>query len=200
MTSQSNRDREKWEELYATGGRPDRPPSRWIVETVASMPNDGPVVDIAGGTGRHAIPIARGGKDVVVVDIAAPAVVAARAAEPALSGIVADTRALPLRAGAFAIVVVANFLDRGVFSDLIALLAPGGHLVYETYTVEHLDLVERGLAHGPHSLEYLLQPGELADLAGPLKRVSYWEGEVKDEAGLRRCARLVGQRAKEQRD
>jgi SAM-dependent methyltransferase len=195
-------DREKWEELYSSGARPDRPPSSWMVQTVAGLPNDQPVADVAGGTGRHTVPAARSGRHVVLVDIVLQVVAAAKAAGPVLDGVVADASRLPLRPGRFGIVMVANFLDRRIFPDLIVLLAPGGYLVYETYTTAHLDLVQRGLARGPHSLAYLLQPGELRELARPLTVVEYWEGEVEDAAGRRVCARLVGQRAKskEQRD
>jgi len=189
-------DRDKWEELYASGARPDKPPSSWMVQTVARLPNDFPVADVAGGTGRHAIPAARSGRHVVLADIVFQAVAAARATEHRLDGVVAEASRLPLRPGRFGIVMVANFLDRAIFPDLIELLAPGGYLVYETYTTAHLDLVQRGLARGPQSLAYLLQPGELPALARPLTVVEYWEGEVEDEAGRRCCARLAAQSAK----
>ena len=194
-------DRKKWEELYASGSRPDKPPSAWMVQMVVGLPNDLPVVDVAGGAGRHAIPVARAGHHVVVVDFAHLAVASARTRERALDSVVADASALPLRPASFGVVMVANFLDRSLFPDLIALLAPGGCLVYETYTWPHLDLVRRGLARGPQAEEYLLRPGELRELARPLNVVEYWEGEVEDDAGRRCCARFVGQRAegKEQR-
>jgi len=189
-------DREKWEELYASGSRADRPPSSWLVQVVAGLPNDLPVADVAGGTGRHAVPVAHAGRHVVLVDIVLQAVAAAKErAGPALDGVVAEASMLPLRPGRFGIVMIANFLDRAIFPDLIALLAPGGYLVYETYTTAHLELVRRGLARGPQSLAYVLQPGELRALARPLTVVEYWEGEVEDEAGRRCCARLSGQRA-----
>ena len=194
MTSRSAEDRKKWEELYASGARADRPPSTWVIATVAGLPNDLSVVDVAGGNGRHAVPVSRQGRSVVLVDIAHQAVSAAMAIEPGLAGVVADVTRLPLRPERFGTVIVTNFLDRGLFADLIALLAPGGFLVYETYTRPHLDLVQRGLARGPHSLEYLLQPGELPELARPLAIVEHWEGEVEDAAGRRYCARFVGQR------
>ena len=188
-------DRKKWEELYASGSRPNRPPSAWMVQTVVGLPNDLPVVDVAGGTGRHAIPVARAGQHVVVVDFAHVAVASARVSERALDGVVADASALPLRPSSFGVVMVANFLDRSTFPDLIALLAPGGHLVYETYTLPHLDLVRSGLARGPQTNEYLLRPGELRELARPLNVVEYWEGEAEDASGRRCCARVVAQRS-----
>jgi SAM-dependent methyltransferase len=191
MSSSRAADRAKWEELYASGSRADRPPSRWIVDTVARLPNDLPVADIAGGMGRHAIPIARAGRRVILVDIAIQAAATARKVEPALDAIVADATSLPFRPRQFGVVVVANFLDRSIFGNLGELLVHGGHLVYETYTVPHLDLVRRGLARGPSSQEYLLEPGELPGLVRGLDVREYWEGEVDDEAGRRFCARLV---------
>jgi SAM-dependent methyltransferase len=196
MTSRSAMDRRKWEELYASGSRPDRPPSAWVVDTLRRLPNDLLLLDVAGGTGRHAAHAARPGRTVVVADIALQAVAAARAAHPAIVGSVADASSLPFRPGSFGIVMVVNFLDRSIFPDLISLLAPGGHLVYETYTLAHLDLVQRGLARGPHSRDYVLRPGELSSLVQPLKAIEYWEGEVEDEAGRRCCARLVAQSGK----
>jgi SAM-dependent methyltransferase len=191
----SAQDREKWEELYAAGSRADRPPSRWVLDTVARLPNDLPVVDIAGGAGRHAIPIARTGRPVLLIDIAINAVTAVRKAAPGIDVVVASTSALPLRPRQFGVVLVTNFLDRAIFADLVNLIAPGGFLVYETYTVAHLELVRRGMARGPSSPEYLLAPGELPRLASGLDVLEYQEDEVDDDAGRRHCARLLGQRA-----
>jgi SAM-dependent methyltransferase len=191
MTSRTAEDRRKWEELYATGSRPDRPPSAWVLDTLRRLPNEGLVGDIAGGSGRHARHLARPERPVILADFILDAVVRARAANASVQGVVTDVTRLPFRAGSFGTVLVANFLNRSIFADLLALLAPGGHLVYETYTLDHLDLVQRGLARGPQTVEFLLRPGELPDLVKPLKVLEYWEGEVDDDAGRRCCARLV---------
>ena len=191
----SSADRAKWEELYASGSREGRPPSRWIMNTVGRLPNDRPIADIAGGRGRHAIPMARAGRQVVLIDFAIQAATTARRDEPSLGVVVANASALPFLPRQFGVVVVANFLDRAIFSDLISLLVPGGYLVYETYTVSHLELVHAGVARGPSSPQFLLEPGELSRLAAGLEIREYWEGEVEDEAGRRRCARLLGERA-----
>ena len=68
MTSRTAEDRRKWEELYATGERPDRPPSPWVIDTVRRLPNDGLLADIAGGSGRHARLLARPDRPVVLAD------------------------------------------------------------------------------------------------------------------------------------
>ena len=195
MTSRTIEDRKKWEELYATGDRPDRPPSPWVLETVRRLPNDGTIADIAGGSGRHARRVARPEQPVVLADFIFDAVTRARAANTSVEGVVADVTSLPFRAGSFGTVLVTYFLDRTIFEDLRALLAPGAYLVYETYTLDHLDLVQRGLARGPTTAEFLLRPSELPELVKPLEVLEYWEGEVNDDAGRRCCARLLAQRS-----
>jgi len=188
-------DRERWEELYSSHARANRPPSSWVLRTVTGLPNDLPLVDIAGGMGRHAIPIARLGRRVILVDIVFEAAATARAAEATIDGVIADTANLPLAPGRFGVVLVTNFLDRTIFADLVRLVAPGGFLVYETYTTGHLELVNRGVARGPTTNDYLLRPGELPELAAPLTVIEYREGEVNDEAGRRHCAQFVAQKA-----
>jgi SAM-dependent methyltransferase len=191
MTVRTSEDRKKWQELYASGERPDRPPSAWVIDALHRVPNDGPVADIAGGSGRHARHLARPDRPVILTDFIFDAVERAHAANPSVHGVVADVTALPLRAGSFATVLVTYFLNRDIFTDLLVLLAPGGHLVYETYTLDHLELVQRGLARGPSTAEFLLRPRELLQLVKPLEPLEYWEGEVADDAGRRCCARLV---------
>jgi tellurite methyltransferase len=194
MTSRTAEDRRKWEELYASGSRPDRPPSPWVLDAVQRLPNDGLVLDIAGGSGRHARHMARPNRPVILADFIEEAVGRARAANASVHGVVADAARLPFRPASFDTILVAYFLNRDIFSELLALLAPGGHLVYETYTLDHLDLVQRGIARGPSTAEFLLKPGELLNLVKPLDVLEYWEGEVADEAGRRCCARLIAGR------
>ena len=188
-------DRSRWEERYAQAPGPDKAPSAWIVDRAARLPNDGVVADIAGGLGRHAIPIARTGRPVVLVDLVERAVRLARAGEPSLLGVVADCSALPLLHGTLAGLVVTNFLDRTLFGELARLLAPGGVLLYETYTRTHLELAARGEVRGPRSPRFVLEAGELPSLVRPLEVVEYEEGFVEDAAGARHVARVVALKA-----
>lgn len=194
MTVRTAQDRKKWQELYASGERPDRPPSPWVLDALRRLPNDGRIADIAGGSGRHARHLARPDRPVILTDFIFDAVERAHAANPSVHGVVADVTALPLRAGSFGTVLVTYFLNRDIFTELLALLAPHGYLVYESYTLDHLELVRRGIARGPTTAEFLLGSRELLTLVKPLEVLEYWEGEVTDAAGTRCCARLIAQR------
>ena len=66
---------------------PDRTGSRWVIERGATIPADALILDLAGGTGRHAEPIARGGRTVVVTDYIHRAVAAAAARYERILGV-----------------------------------------------------------------------------------------------------------------
>lgn len=185
-------DRTHWEQRYAGhGDAADRPPSAWVVERCLALPPASMAVDIAAGNGRHAGALARAGRAAVAVDFIESAVAAAVARHPLVSGIVADARELPFRADSLDAIVCVSFLDRTLFPAFCALLRPGGTLVYETFTVDHLALVARGRAHGPRNPAYLLARDELSGLVAPLVVVESREGLVVDAAGERHVARVV---------
>jgi SAM-dependent methyltransferase len=185
-------DRTRWLDRYAERGvEIEREPSPWVVERCLSLPQQTLFVDVAGGSGRHAAAIAQQGRTAIVIDFVAQAVAAAAARHPNVYGVVADVRDMPVRAASVGAVVVVSFLDRSLFPLFREMLIPGGALIYETFTREHLRVVERGGARGPRNAEYLLDAGELLRLAAPLDVVEHSEGLAVDAAGERHVARLV---------
>src|SRR5687767_9084459 len=79
----------------------------------------------------------------------------------------------PCPRGAYAGVVVTNYLHRPLFDDLIAALAAGGVLIYETFAAGN----ER--FGRPSNPAFLLKPGELLEVArGRLRVVAYEDLEV----------------------
>ena len=70
-------------------------------------------------------------------------------------------------------IVVIHYLHRPLFPALRAALRPGGVLVYETFTRAQ---AARGKPTNP---DFLLQPGELRDLVGPLEVLVEREGEFE---------------------
>lgn len=185
-------DRAHWQARYRErGSELNRAPSAWVIDRCLALTARGPIVDVAGGTGRHALALAREGRSVVVLDFVHAAVAAAVHRDANISGIVADVRACPVRAGSAEAVVCVSFLDRSLFPTLIAMLRPGAALVYETFTIDHLEVVARGRARGPRNPEYLLEPGELPGLVAPLDVREFDERLIIDATGERHVARLV---------
>jgi len=95
------------------------------------------------------------------------------AGDPRLEGLecdLEDGRPFPLLGRHFAGVVCTNYLHRPLLPALVAAVAPGGALLYETFTEGHEKLGR------PRRPEFLLQPGELlAAVAGQLAVIAHEE-------------------------
>ena len=78
----------------------------------------------------------------------------------------------PFAGESFAAVVVTNYLWRPLFPALLACLAPGGVLIYETFASGNETVGK------PSRPDFLLQPGELLQVCSPLRVVAYEDGFV----------------------
>jgi len=152
-------------------------PSSWLLECVDLLPRGGRVLDVACGSGRHALLLASAGFEVHAVDRDATALEALRDVAARL-GLPVTTERLDLEAGAgdlgaarYALVVVVHYLHRPLFPALQRALAPGGLLLYETFTLAQ---AARGKPKHP---EFLLQPGELPSLLPELELLRQREGD-----------------------
>ncbi len=82
----------------------------------------------------------------------------------------------PLQERQFGAVVVTNYLWRPLLPTLLASLAPGGVLIYETFAQGH-ETVGR-----PSRADFLLRPGELLQAFGALRPVAYEDGYLENPA------------------
>jgi SAM-dependent methyltransferase len=148
----------------------DAPASSWLLSNIHLIPRAGRALDVACGRGRHALPLAERGLAVVAVDRDAAAIAGLRE-EAARRGLPVDARVLDLEAGGpgpdfgeegFDLVAVFHYLHRPLFPALVRALAPGGILVYETFTVDQARLGK------PTNPDFLLQHGELRERLRPL--------------------------------
>ena len=99
------------------------------------------------------------------------------------------TLAWPFEPARFAAIVVTNYLHRPLMDSLLASLAPGGLLIYETFA-------KGNEAHGkPSNPLFLLDPGELLVHAGRagLHVVAFEDGLVAAPA-LARVQRITALR------
>ena len=95
--------------------------------------------------------------------------------------------AWPLVGETFDAVVVTNYLWRPVFSVLVASLADGGVLLYETFGCH------QGRYGRPSNPAFLLQPLELIDATRTLHVLAY--EDVVLDAPARHVQRIVARRA-----
>lgn len=151
-------------------------PSAWVERFAPLVAAGGPVLDLACGSGRHLRLFHRRGHPVLGMDIDLSGV-ADLTATPGVELLAADLEQgnpWPLPADRrFAGIVVANYLHRPLFPMLLAALAPGGVLLYETFAMGNARFGK------PSSPSFLLRQGELLDLArGRLQVVAYEHGEV----------------------
>ena len=150
-------------------------PARFLVENFDLLPK-GLVLDLATGEGRNAIYLATRGFDVDAVDVSSESVTRARARARRLGapiravvGNVEDgTYILPIET--YDVVAVFNYLHRPLFSDIREGLKPGGVVIYQTFTTKQLEL-----AGGPRNPDYLLKPGELAEVFADWEILRYRE-------------------------
>ena len=143
--------------------------SPWIQRWGHMVAPGARVLDLACGSGRHTRWLAERGAQVVAVDRNAEALAALST--------MAETRCLdleqadwPLAGEAFGAIVVTNYLWRPHLPDVLALLAPGGVLLYETF---HSRQAEIGRPRQP---EFLLGDGELLAHCAALHIHAFEEG------------------------
>jgi SAM-dependent methyltransferase len=153
---------------------PSELPSPWVQRFAPLIPTGGRVLDLACGMGRHARFLAERGHQVDAVDRDAAALECLRAVD-GVHGVCVDLEAnvWPFSGRSWLGIVAANYLHRPLFPALIASLAPGGVLIYETFMVGN----ER--FGRPSTPAFLLGPGELMNLCGDgLSVIAFEQGEV----------------------
>jgi len=178
------------------------PPSAFFHEQesrLAASATIGPTLDLACGRGRHALAAADLGLSVIAIDRnpdQLAALAQARAPRIETGGgrieiLCADLETPPLpalEAGSFGAVLVFRYLHRPLFPWIQELIAPGGFVLYETFTQ-----AQKKLGWGPKRDDFLLQSGELRNLFPELVIEVYEEGPSKDERSAY-TARLLASR------
>lgn len=144
-------------------------PSAWVQRWAPLIRPGGTVLDVACGSGRHLRWLAARGHAVTGVDRDAQALAPL---QPLGRLIVADIEAgpWPLPGETFDAVVVTHYLWRPLMPTLLKCLAPGGMLIYETFTQGQARIGK------PSRPDFLLRPGELLTVAQGLRIVAYEDG------------------------
>jgi SAM-dependent methyltransferase len=161
-------------------------PSEWVKRWASLIRPGGDVLDVACGSGRHALFLAQLGFDVEGVDRdlglfrKMPANVRLTAAD-------IESGPWPYAGRRFDAIVVTNYLHRPLLPTLVGSLEPGGVLVYETFAQGNERFGK------PSNPDFLLAPGELLEAVRGRLRVVAYEDLVVDtpkRAAIQRlCAR-----------
>jgi SAM-dependent methyltransferase len=183
--------RSDWDAKYrlAAEAPPSEPAS--IVRELLPLLPPGPALDIACGTGRHALFLAGRGQHVTAVDFSSVALdileVRARGMrapvrrsksihEPerhfraGLELVQADLERTELPERRYSLILCIQYLQRSLFPQIRRALRPNGVLLIETFTRAQLEF-----EGGPRNPAYLLETGELREAFPELSVLFYRE-------------------------
>ncbi|WP_298207962.1 class I SAM-dependent methyltransferase [Acidovorax sp.] len=150
-------------------------PSEWVRRWTHLIPPGSTALDVACGAGRHLRWLHGQGHPVVGVDRSAEAIAAcAGLGEMVCADI--ENGPWPFAGQQFGAVVVTHYLWRPLLPTIVASVAPGGVLIYETFAQGN-ETVGR-----PARPEFLLAPGELLAACQGLRVVAYEDGFLDEPA------------------
>lgn len=163
--------------------------SAWVRRWSHLVPAGARVLDVACGSGRHVRWFAERGCRVTGVDRDAAAVAGlASQAEVAVADI--ESGPWPFAGRVFDAVVVTNYLWRERLPEVLASVALGGVLIYETFAAGNETVGK------PANPKFLLQPGELLRVCTGLRVVAFEDGfePASDDAPARFVQRIAAVR------
>jgi tellurite methyltransferase len=179
-----------WDARHRAAARdtPDEPAS-FVRELLPLLPT-GRALDLACGAGRHTLLLAARQQEVTAVDSSSAgletlerlardaglAVNRKRSSEKIVASrqgvdlIHADLEQAILGVGSFSLILCVQYLQRSLFGQMERALAPGGMLLFETYTRAQLEFTG-----GPKNPDHLLEQGELRTAFSSLRLLFYRE-------------------------
>jgi SAM-dependent methyltransferase len=182
-----------WDERYRSGARRgedlDAPAAPLVVETAKRLA-PGKALDLACGTGRNALWLARQGWQVTAVD-GAPAAIEILRRRAAEQNVTVDARVADLEKRGYSIepsawdlIVMSYYLQRDLFEPAKRGAVPGGILIAIVHVTEP----------GEEPTYKRADPGELRSYFKGWEILHYREGKPDDPAHQRGVAEIVARR------
>jgi tellurite methyltransferase len=171
----AQKDQEKWDRKYLENPQlsTPRPPARSLERLPARQP--GLALDLACGTGRNTLALARLGWRVDAVDLSSVAlqILTEEAERDGLSQQICtsmeDLDSFHAPEERYDLILMTNYLDRALIARMVPSLKSGGIMVVETY-MQHPGNEKPG-----SNPDYLLQPGELPKLLAESFDILHYE-------------------------
>ncbi|MCP3961625.1 MAG: methyltransferase domain-containing protein [bacterium] len=199
MGDRDRGDRQKWNRKYRDKGPESfgSEPAEWLVahrDLLTPEPH-GRALDVACGNGRNAAYLARLGFTVDALDVSG-VVIAWLRERVDREGLSVHPRCCDLTRGPlppreYQVVLNFNFLQRDLFAALKDATAPGGLVVFESFTRLQVEL-----PRGPSDPEHTLEAGELRRAFADFEILDYREKTLfpEDVQKTRAMASLVARR------
>ena len=179
-----------WDQHYADPAHTDSTVDPLLIQA-AEMLLPGRALDLACGTGRHALYLARLGWRVTAVDSSAVAIglLHAQAAGLPLDARLADLERgeFELAPNAYQLICDFYYLQRNLFPQIREAVHPGGVFAGAIHVFDDAPALR------PRNPDFLLQAGELRGFFDGWKVLFYSEGGEPGRS--RRTARIIARRA-----
>lgn len=180
-----------WDERYNQDYDFSKEPASFLSKNIHRLPR-GKALDLAMGTGRNAIFLARHGYEVDGTDSSEVAVekVQSFAQKESLSihATQADLTHYQITEKAYDLILNFYFLERTLIPQIKKGLKRGGMLLFETYTVEQSHYGK------PHNPAYLLKPNELLHSFKDLHIIYYHERLERPKEETKAIASLLAEK------
>ena len=157
-------------------------PSQFLVENLEILPR-GRALDVAMGSGRNAIYLAKSGFEVEGVDVSPESVSAALSAS-GKAGVTIKAQVVDLESGyqiandSYEVVICFNYLQRSLIPQIKDGLRRGGMVVYETFIVDQAQFGK------PTNPDYLLKHNELLEMFRDFRCLRYREGIINNNKAI----------------
>ncbi|MGE5116341.1 MAG: class I SAM-dependent methyltransferase [Betaproteobacteria bacterium] len=145
-------------------------PSPWVRRWSTLVGAGASVLDVACGSGRHVRWFAAQHARVTALDRDAAALEGLRGVAHEIVVADIETGPWPFPGRRFDAVVCTHYLWRALLPAIVAAVADGGVLIYETFALGNASVGR------PSNPDFLLRPGELLEAARGLRVVAYEDG------------------------
>ena len=186
--------KKKWDSIHAKAGTFKKPDACYVLKSYAHLlPEDGNAIDVACGLGGNALFLAERGFNTTAIDISSVAIESIRDRQhPLIDARCESVDSTALDKSLLDVIVVSNYLDRGICDALVNAIAPGGLLFYQTFVQD-----KANPEVGPQNPDYLLSSNELPALFSDLTVLVFSDQGCQGdtEKGIRNQSFLVAQRS-----